>query len=510
MRSHMLFIASIALLIACVSTNVVFAEDVVPTTAPDGEPWNFVVILIDDMGWMDLTCQGSQYFETPNIDRLAADGMTFTNGYAACAVCSPTRAAFQTGRYPARVGVTDWIRSKFQGGNIIDGQNPTGFTSGNQPLHCPKNALFMELDEVTLAEVLGPAGYTSCFIGKWHLGQTDQYPEAQGYDFNIGGCDLGQPPSYFDPYDSGREFYKIPTMDARSEGEYLTDREADEAAAFILDHSDEPFLLNLCHYAVHTPLQAKRDLIDKYDAKEKTEQTNATYAAMVESVDDSIGAVLDAIEEAGVADRTFILFTSDNGGLLGPTNNTPLRSGKGFPYEGGIREPFFVKWPGVVEPGSTCDTPVCSIDVLPTLADASGAAMPEDRAIDGISLVPLLAGEATESGDVFDRPLFWHFPHYRGGLGPYSIVRVGDWKLIKRYDPPKFELYNLADDLSETTDLATQRPAIVSDLNMTLEDLIESTDARMPIINPEYKPDGASEPQPRDSVGPRPPLVTHS
>jgi arylsulfatase A-like enzyme len=299
---------------------------------------NIVFILVDDLGWIDTGCYGSKYYETPNIDKLAAEGMRFTDAYAACAVCSPTRAAVMTGRYPARLGVTDWIRARFQGGIIPENKkNPTEYIGGkNKKLLCPPNALWMELEEITIAEALKPVGYTSCHIGKWHLGADDWYPDRQGFDFNVGGCDFGQPPHYFDPY-----FRKgqgsIPTLEPRRKGEYLTDREADEAVKFIHNHKDKPFFLYMAHYTVHTPIQAKEDLIEKYKAKPPTNQKNPTYAAMVESLDDAVGRICSALDELDLAENTIIFFTSDNGGLLGPTNNAPLRSGKGFPYEGGIR-----------------------------------------------------------------------------------------------------------------------------------------------------------------------------
>ncbi len=453
-------------------------------------PPNFVIILVDDLGWTDLTCQGSKYFETPHVDRLAAGGMRFTDGYAACAVCSPTRAAVQTGRYPARIGVTDWIRSRFQGGEIgPDGKNPAGYIGGaNRPVLCPRNPLFMELDELTLAEALNPAGYVSCYIGKWHLGQQAQFPERQGYDVNHGGCDLGQPPNYFDPYESKRKYYEIPNLPPRKPGEYLTDREADEAVAFIKDNKDQPFLLSMCHYAVHTPIQAKKDVTAKYEAKPKTNQKNAVYAAMVESVDDAAGKIMAALDECGVADRTVVIFTSDNGGLLGPTNNAPLRSGKGFPYEGGIRVPLIVRWPGVVEAGSICHVPVTSVDYFPTILEIAGVELPRDRTIDGVSLTPVLK----QTGRLDRDALYWHFPHYRGGLGPYSIIRQGDFKLIKRYATGQRELYNLAKDLSETTDLAEKMPEKVGELDERLAAFLKSCGAKMPRPNPDYKPKDAA------------------
>jgi arylsulfatase A-like enzyme len=447
-------------------------------------PVNFVIILVDDLGWMDLSCQGSKYYETPQIDRLAAQGMRFTNGYAACAVCSPTRAGIQTGRYPARLGVTDWIRARFQGGEIpADGKNPTRYVSGpNQALLCPPNALFMELSELTLAEALKPAGYVSCHVGKWHLGQQDQFPEKQGYDENHGGCDLGQPPGYFDPYQSKQKYYAIPNLPPRKKGEYLTDREADEAVAFIRANGDKPFLLNMCHYCVHTPLQAKKEVIAKYQAKPKTNQKNAVYAAMVESVDDAAGKVMAALDELGLAERTVVIFTSDNGGLLGSTDNAPLRSGKGFPYEGGIRVPLVVRWPGVVEAGSTCDVPASSIDFFPTLLEIAGVPLPKDRPIDGVSLLPVLK----QTGGLKRDALYWHFPHYRVPRGPYSIIRSGDWKLIKWYQGDEFELFNLADDLGETKDFSQQMPEKVRQLDQQLTSWLKSTGAKLPRPNPAY------------------------
>ena len=445
---------------------------------------NIVLILVDDLGWADVGCFGSTYYETPNIDRLAKEGMKFTDGYAACAVCSPTRAAVMTGRYPARLGVTDWIRSRFQGGKIpADKKNPTEYVGGkNRKLLCPPNALWMELDEITIAEALKPAGYTSCHIGKWHLGADEWYPDRQGFDYNIGGCDFGQPPNYFDPY-SRKGQGDIPTLPPRKQGEYLTDREADEAAKFITDHADKPFFLYMAHYAVHTPIQAKDDVTEKYKAKQATQQKNAKYAAMVESVDDAVGQILDSLEKTHVADNTMIIFTSDNGGLVPVTSNLPLRSGKGYPYEGGIREPLIVRWPGVVKASTECSVPVTSVDYFPTVCEAAGVKLPDDRPIDGVSIVPLLK----QNGSIKRDAIFWHFPHYRGGnVPPYSIIRAGDWKLIKRYDGKEFELFNLKDDLSEKKDLADKMPDKVKQLDTQLQKWLKKTNAKMPIPNPDY------------------------
>jgi arylsulfatase A len=463
---------------------------VLPAPARASERPNVVLILVDDMGWADLACQGSRYFETPAIDRLAAQGIRFTNGYAACAVCSPTRAAIQTGRYPARLGITDWIRARFQrDGGATPDANPVDFVGGPaRRLLCPPNPFWLEHEEVTIAEALKPAGYVSAHIGKWHLGDDAWYPKSQGYDVNIGGCDYGQPPSYFDPF-ANKALKGIPFLPPRKEGEYLTDREADEAARFIREHKDRPFFINLCHYAVHTPLMGKPGLVEKYKAKPPTQQKNAVYAAMVQGVDESAARVMAALEEAGVADRTLVIFTSDNGGLLGSTSNVPLRSGKGYPYEGGIRVPLIVRWPGVIPAGTTSDASAISVDFLPTILEAAGTPLPAGRAIDGVSLLAHLKS----GGKVpLDREaLFWHFPHYRGNDNtPYSIVRAGDWKLIRRHEGPAFELFNLKEDPSETKDLAEAQPDRVKALDALLMAHLKDVGAKLPRPNPDYKPGG--------------------
>tara|TARA_R110000850_G_scaffold17330_9_gene53505 strand:+ start:2150 stop:3598 length:1449 start_codon:yes stop_codon:yes gene_type:complete len=456
-------------------------------------PLNFILILVDDMGWMDLSCQGSDFYKTPNIDRLANEGIRFTNGYAACAVCSPTRAAVQTGRHPHRLGVTDWIRSRFQRGDIgTPEENPTEYVgSKKNRLLCPPNPYWMEHDEVTLAETLRENSYQTAYIGKWHLGDPDWYPEHQGFVENRGGCDYGQPPSYFDPFnqpkgrhESLREgIYKLP---GRKEGEYLTHREAAEAAELIRGWKDEPFFIQVSHYAVHTPIQAIPEVAASYEKELGLSQQNAKYAAMVESVDDSTGTILATLEELGIDDRTVILFTSDNGGLdnkNNPTDNAPLRSGKGYSYEGGIRVPFLVRWPGTIPEGAVSDAPVTSVDIFPTILEMAEVAAPVDRTIDGLSLVPLLKSGGEE---VLPRDeLLWHFPHYRHAPGPYSIIRKGDWKLIKFWEGI-FELYNLKDDLSEEVNLAERNPEKVKALDALLLKRLDETNARLPIPNPEF------------------------
>ena len=386
-----------------------------------------------------------------------------------------------TGRYPARLGVTDWIRSRFQGGEIPENKkNPTDYIGGkDKKLSCPPNALWMELEEITIAEALKPAGYTSCHIGKWHLGADDWYPDKQGFDYNIGGCDFGQPPSYFDPYSRNRQG-SIPTLSPRRKGEYLTDREADEAVNFIRSHKDKPFFLYMAHYAVHTPIQAKADIVVKYERK--IPEQNPTYAAMVESVDDAVGKIMAVLDELNLADNTIIFFTSDNGGLMGVTNNAPLRAGKGWPYEGGIREPVIVRWPKVVKPGSISHEPVTSVDYFPTICEAAGVSLPRDRNIDGVSLLGHLK---SNGGKKLDREaIFWHFPHYRGKIMPYSIIRAGDWKLIKRYEGKTFELFNLKEDLSEENDLSEKMPEKVKELDTKLSNWLRTSNAKLPRPNP--------------------------
>ena len=461
-------------------------------TRAEEKPLNFVVVLVDDLGWMDLSCQGSDYYKTPNIDRLATEGMRFTNGYAACAVCSPTRAAVQTGRYPARIGVTDWIRSRFQRpSGLTPDSNPTEFVgSKKQKLLCPPNPFWMESKELTLAEVLQQHDYQTAYIGKWHLGDEAWYPTAQGYAENRGGCDYGQPPSYFDPFRRPNHRHAmiragIPGLPGRKPNQFLTHREAEEADELIRRWKDEPFYIQLSHYAVHTPIEAIDQVAAKYRQDGKHEQ-NAKYAAMVESVDDAMATVLDTLTELGIEDRTVILFTSDNGGLDQkgrPTENAPLRSGKGYAYEGGIRVPFLVRWPGVVKAGRVSAEPVCSIDIFPTVLSAAGAPMPTDRTIDGVSLVAHLrsAGEQPLGRD----ELLWHFPHYRIASGPYSIIRKGAYKLIKFYEG-KSELYDLENDLSETSNLASKMPDRVKQLDDRLMTALQAMNAKLPRANPNY------------------------
>lgn len=431
---------------------------------------NILFILIDDLGWADVGCFGSKFYQTPNIDKLARQGMRFTDAYAACAVCSPTRASIMTGKYPARLHLTDWIAG--------EGDSP------NHALLVPKWRKFLPLEEVTIAEALKPAGYTCASIGKWHLGPPEFYPQHQGFDLNVAGGNIGHPASYFWPYEGTRN--NVPGLKAGGHsGEYLTDRLTDAAERFIEQNKAGPFFLYLAHYAVHTPLQAKPAVAAKYSSRPGPgEQTNAVYAAMIESVDDSVGRILRQLEALGIADNTVVVFMSDNGGLWPrSTSNAPLRAGKAYPYEGGIREPLIIKWPGAAQPGATCRVPVSSIDFFPTLVEIAGAKLPGQ--VDGRSLVPLLK----QRGKLEREALFWHYPHYwnRNRVRPYGAVRAGDWKLIELYEDMRVELYNLKEDLGETRDLAGEKPGKAAELRALLHNWRQSVDAQMPTPNPEFK-----------------------
>jgi len=429
---------------------------------------NVVVIVADDLGWTDLACYGSDLYETPHLDQLASDGMRFSQAYSACTVCSPTRAALMTGKYPGRLHITDWI----------PGQMPT-----NPKLIVPEWTKYLPLEEVTIAEVLHNAGYTTASIGKWHLGGEEYYPEKNGFDRNIAGTHAPQPPSYFAPY-------KIPTLSEGPNGEYLTDRLATEAAHFIEANREKPFFIYMPHFAVHLPQQANDDLIKKYKDKVRPghKHTNPAYAAMIESLDDAAGRVRRELEKHKLADRTIVIFTSDNGGRIPNTSNAPLRFGKATCYEGGTRVPLIVYWPGVTRPGSECDMPVISMDLFPSIVEMTGVKEPSKTAVDGVSLVPLLKGTAKLDRD----NLFWHYPHYQhyqfGGATPYGAIRKGDFKLIECFDDMRVELYNLREDIGEQNNLVEQMPNKVNELRQRLHQWRVDVGAQMPTPNPNYDP----------------------
>jgi arylsulfatase A-like enzyme len=473
-------------------------------TLADDEPLNVLVLLVDDLGWTDLGCFGSDLYETPNIDNLAATGMRFTNAYSACTVCSPTRAALLTGQYPARLHVTDFI---------------PGHPIENTPLLIPDWTQQLNHEHVTIAEVLREQGYGTAHIGKWHLtprirtdnpnsdgGFPEFYPTTQGFDVNIGGNEAGAPRSYFWPYGRGRGearrdnniFHTLPP--GGEEGEYLTDRLTDEALKRLRKAADgdEPFFMYFAYYTVHTPLQAKMDDVRRYQAKianaaSELRHHNATYAAMVGSLDQSVGRVLDLLDETGLDERTLVIFTSDNGGLIDAgdnavTSNLPLRNGKGSVYEGGVRVPAIIRWPGVTRPGSVSDAPIISVDYLPTILAATGVEAPDEVAavLDGVSLAPVLASEDVAAPE---RMLFWHYPHYHmmGGI-PYSSVRVGQWKLIHFHDGRTPELYHLGDDVHEDRNRAGSDPEVLARLQGRLDHWRTEVGAQMPTRNPAFDP----------------------
>jgi arylsulfatase A len=427
---------------------------------------NVIFILIDDMGWTDLSCMGSKFYETPHIDRMAAQGMKFTQAYSACTVCSPTRAAFLTGKTPARLHITDWIE---------------GHKRPFAKLKIPDWTMYLPPEEQNIARKLKSAGYATASIGKWHLGDERYYPEKHGFDINIGGSHKGQPPSYFSPYN-------IPTLPDGPKGEFLSDRMTDETIKFISTNKEKPFFVYLPHFAVHTPIMGKADVIEKYKARQLADSPhkNAPYAALVESVDDSVGRILKTLDDLKLSEKTLVIFASDNGGLMGPTSNLPLRVGKGSAYEGGVRVPLIVKWPGVIKPGSECATPVITYDFYPTLLDACGVKDDPQHIVDGVNLMPLLK----QSGTINRDTLYWHYPHYHpGGATPYSAIREGDFKLIEFFEDNRAELYNLKDDVGEKNDLAATMPDKAKDLRAKLEIWRQQSGAQLPAPNPNYDPE---------------------
>ncbi|MGD8501257.1 MAG: sulfatase [Phycisphaerales bacterium] len=445
---------------------------------------NFVFILVDDLGWADVGCYGGDLHETPNIDRLARQGMRFTDAYAAAPVCSPTRASIMTGKYPARLHMTIWYESSANpplGRRLIP-----PVTQGNMP-H----------EQVTIAEVLKDASYFTAHVGKWHLGDAAHYPETQGFDVNIGGTFWGAPTTFFYPYGGpsrwGGEFRYVPHLEFGSEGEYLTDRLTDEALQVLDKAKDKPFFLNLCYHTVHTPIEGKSELVEHY--KKKVEpgmhHQNWQYAAMVHSLDENIGRIMARLGELGVADRTIVIFFSDNGGYVNKyeknvvTSNYPLRSGKGSLYEGGIRVPLIVRWPGVTQAGAVCRQPVSSIDFYPTILGITGLSgePTHDADVDGVSLVPLFKNPTTR---LEREALCWHYPHYYPTTSPVSSIRQGNWKLLEYFEGNHIELYDLDKDVGEQKDLAEAMPEKAWELRKRLHAWRNAVDAQMPTPNPRY------------------------
>jgi arylsulfatase A-like enzyme len=433
---------------------------------------NIIYINIDDLGWKDLGFMGSEFYETPRVDALASEGVVFTNAYAPAANCAPSRASCLTGQYTPRHGI-------YTVNNADRGDSRT------RKLIPVTNRTVLPANQVTIAENLKANGYVTAHIGKWHLGDDST---AQGFDINIGGSSIGHPKGYFSPYQN-------PDLEDGPQGEYLTDRLTEEAIQFIKNNQTRPFFLHLAFYAVHSPLQPKAENLDKYLKKQGASgQNNARYAAMIESIDENIGRILEALEGLNLTKKTVIVFSSDNGGVRRTTSMAPLRAGKGSYYEGGIRVPLIIRWPGKIKSGIRFDAPVNGIDLYPTFLEMTQIPIAEGKTLDGLSLVPLL----TQTGRIKERPLFWHFPIYleRGNketrdpvfrMRPGSAVRMGDWKLHEYFEDGGLELYNLREDIGEKHNRVEEYPEKARELHQRLVSWRNAFRAPVPIqLNPEY------------------------
>ena len=463
-------------------------------TAASRRP-NFLFILVDDLGWRDLSCYGSPFYETPHLDRLASQSMRFTDAYAACNVCSPTRASILTGKYPARLGVTDWI----------------GAGAARGAVQAAPYVHYLPLTEKTIASSLRDAGYATWHVGKWHLGDEPYWPQHQGFDTNVGGTANGGTRSFFSPYSN-------PMLPDGPKGEFLPDRLTDEAIQLIKANkaTGKPFFLNMWHFLVHIPIQPKPEYVPKYVEKAKLMgldkkkavvpgeydhvfgrkdkrmwvrefQSSPQYAAFIQSLDESVGRLLATLEEEGLADNTVVIFTSDNGGASThdcSTSNAPLKYGKGWTYDGGVREPLLIRWPGKIAPNTLCAVPVTSPDFYPTMLQMADLPLLPEQHKDGVSLLPLLQGS-----DHLDREaIFWHYPHYSAqGGAPACAVRSGDYKLIRFFEDDHLELYNLRTDLGEEHDLAKANPDVAGKLNTILDRWLAQVGAKIPHRDPQFK-----------------------
>jgi len=446
---------------------------------------NIVVIFADDLGAVDLGYCGADLHETPRLDALAKASVSFQQAYSSAPVCSPTRAALMTGKHPARLGITIWSEGALAGPQnrkLIQGQSQHD----------------LPLPEATLAERLHDAGYATALVGKWHLGDGDHAPETQGFDLNIGGTRWGAPQTFFWPYRGsgrfGQEFRYVPGLPLGKPGDYLTDTLTDAAIAFIDSAAGRPFFLLLAQHAPHTPIEAPARLVEHFRAKLKPElkHQNAGYAAMVKNLDDNVGRVLDHLQSKGLAKNTIVIFTSDNGGFIGVdrrsgisapcTSNYPLRSGKGSLYEGGIRVPLLIRWPGAA--AGERPQPVVTCDLFFTLLAAAGAMPASDQPADGVDLTSLVR----DAGNRLDREtLYWHYPHYYETTTPVSAIRQGDWKLLEYFEDSRRELFNLRDDPQESRDLAKAQPDKAADLARQLAVWRDSVGAKLPQPNPQYR-----------------------
>lgn len=451
-----------------------------------GKKLNVVLVLVDDLGWKDLACYGSAFYDSPHLDAFAKESVRFTQAYAASPVCSPTRAALMTGRHPVQTGITDWLK----------GQNPP-----NRKLQNIQDRDELALKEYTLGELFKDNGYKTFFAGKWHLGETGFYPEDQGFDINKGGHHKGSPPGgYFSPY-------RNPKLTDGPEGEYLTDRLTDETIQFIQEQQAQqrPFFAMLSFYTVHTPIQANPKHMESYsrklpgggppwfakegDGKTLLHQKRGDYGSMVTAMDHNVGRLIQSLKDAGQWDNTILIFTSDNGGLTtlandreAPTAVRPLRAGKGWCYEGGIRIPLMIRIPNITEAGSVEETAAISQDLFPTLVDVLGLQSKGQMAIDGKSLIPLFKGESLDRA-----ALIWHFPHYHGSAWkPGAAIRQGPWKLVKHFEEDKIELYNLSEDIGETRDVAVDQAAKARQLEQALMQGLNRMNAQFPVANPNF------------------------
>ena len=498
------------LISACSVPMILGAQNVQPQSKP-----NVIFVMIDDYGWADMGYNGSKFYETPNLDRLASESMQFTDGYAAASISSPTRVSLMTGKYPARTGITDWIPG-YQ-------YNLPKDKLSQYKMIVPEIPLNMPLEEVTIAEAMKENGYTTYHIGKWHCAEDSlYYPQYQGFDVNIGGWLKGSPNgiqrkqggdgAYFTPY-------RNPYLPDGPKGEYLTDRLATEAIKLI-ENTDrnQPFFMYFSFYAVHTPIEAKPEYVEYFREKaqrmgidtiqpfttdldwykkadhkawhwkERVIQSDAEYAALIYSMDENLGRLLQALKDNGIEENTIVCLLSDNGGLStaegSPTCNAPLRGGKGWLYEGGIREPYLIKYSKMNIAGKKCSIPVTSVDFYPTILDMAGLPLKPEQHIDGVSLLPILKGDKK-----FKRgPIYFHYPHYGGkGDTPAGAVRDGDYKLIEFYEDDHVELYNLKNDISEKNDLSKKKPQLASRLLKELQDWRKACGAKMPVHNPDYK-----------------------
>jgi arylsulfatase A-like enzyme len=479
-KTTLLFTTPVLLLASCQSKKT-----------PEQTKPNILFILADDLGYHDLSCTGSKYYETPHIDRIAGEGMVFTEGYANCQVSSPSRASIMSGKFTARHGITDWIGApsgeEWRKQNRYNKLLPPDYVSN------------LPHEYTILPEALKKAGYKTFFAGKWHLGGEGSWPEDHGFDINKGGWDKGSPVGgFYAPWEN-------PRLKSGPDGESLTMRLAYETADFIKEHKDTSFFAFLAFYAVHAPLQTTHEKWAKYRQKAeemgvdvkgfemgqflpiRQVQDNPVYAGLVETMDDAVGVVLNTLDDLGLAENTIVIFTSDNGGVSAgdafATSNLPLRGGKGYQFEGGIREPYFIKVPWMNIAGKKSDIPVTGADFYPTLLELADAPLKRDEQIDGVSLVPVLNGKILS-----ERPLIWHYPHYGNQGGePSSIIRLGEWKLIHYYEDGRDELYNLKSDMEETTDVSAANPELTKQLSEQLFAYLNEMGARLPEKDPEYK-----------------------